>query len=68
MSNFHQNYTNTWLAVLAEKRTLQFYHCTNFHATHKLAPGGTLRFAQSPLQGLAKKHNVCVYVCMSGIL
>ena len=40
----------------------QFYRCTDFHATYKLSPAGTLRFAQSPLRGLAIKHNVCV--CM----
>ena len=31
----------------------QFYRCTDLHATYKLAPAGTLRFAQSPLRGLA---------------
>ena len=25
----------------------QFYRCTDLHATYKLAPAGTLRFAQS---------------------
>ena len=55
----------TRLAAWSKKRTTffflksQFYCCTDLHATYKLAPAGTLRFAQSPLRGLAiikKKH------------
>ena len=34
----------------------QFYRCTDFHATYKLAPAGILRFAQIPLRGLTIKR------------
>ena len=42
----------------------QFYRCTDLHATYKLTPAGTLRFAQSPIWGPAIKHNGVMYVCM----
>ena len=50
MSNFYQNYTNTWLALLAKMRTKSFFSNLNFialdfHATSKLAARSTAEAA-----------------------
>ena len=68
LSNSHQY----WACCFGQKADkLFFFSNRNFIAVQIFTrpisspPAGTLRFAQSPLRGLAIKQIVCVYVCMS---